>query len=81
MKISYAEALTRLISYFAQHFHMPEKYFSESTNLRDDLLYTSESLVPVGKFINQSNWTSVYVYPKEVAACETIGDIAKLAAR
>jgi hypothetical protein len=67
-----------ILGYFSKHFHMPESYFKEDTNLRDDLLYTSESLVELGKWINRSNWHKAYVMPREIAACETIGDIIDL---
>ena len=64
--------------YFSDHFHMPRIYFKEATNLRDDLLYTSYSLVELGRWINQSHWHSAYVMPAEIAGCQTIGDIVDL---
>ena len=78
MATSYDQALSYVISYFSSHFHMPESSFSKDTSLRDDLLYSDESLVPVAQYINQAHWTDKYVYPKDIAGCETIGDIAKL---
>lgn len=67
-----------VIGYFSDHFHMPPKYFKADTSLRDDLLYTNESLIEVGKWINKANWHDAYVWPKEIAACETIGDVIAL---
>jgi hypothetical protein len=67
-----------VLGYFSNHFHMPQSYFSEDTNLRDDLLYTNESLVELGRWINQSQWHNAYVMPAEIAACQTIGDIIDL---
>ena len=67
-----------VIAWFSDHFHMPTSSFPEDTDLRDQLLFTTESIVEFGKYINRSNWTPVMLYPKQYAACETIGDIIDL---
>ena len=67
-----------VFGYFSDHFHVPESYFSEDTNLRDDLLYTNESLVELGRWINRANWHNAYVLPGEIARCTTIGDVIDL---
>lgn len=67
-----------VINYFSEHFHLPLDCFSDKTSLRGDLLYNDQTLVPVGQYFNQAHWTGVYVMPKEIAACQTIGDVVDL---
>jgi len=80
MAVTEAAARAFIVGYLSDHFHMPPSYFTDDVNLRDDLLFTTEALVVLGKRINQAHSIDVYVTPKEIAACKTVGDIVALIA-
>ncbi len=78
MTVSKADARAFVVGYLSDHFHMPPTYFADSVNLRNDLLFTTEALVVLGNRINQAHSIDVYVTPKEIASCTTVGDIVDL---
>ena len=80
MSVSKTRARAFVVGYLSDHFHMPSGFFTDDVDLREDLLFTTEALIVFGKRINQAHAVDVYVSPKEIAGCGTVGNVIDLIA-
>jgi acyl carrier protein len=66
-----------VIGYLCEHFDRHPCDIDENTKL-SDLLFTSESLVALGKILNKR--CGSHLDPEDVAGCDTVGSVINLMA-